>query len=405
VSSFLTFPLCLLAFRDDVEDRLNTILAHSMDRAGASDSIDDAAVLQYVTDKGVKDYYTFDDGHKRIVRGAIAIGVDLGNLRPTVQNAYEAAQFIEQMRSKHGTDAMVFISSELFWGCRDRREPTYREFSTLCAINSIIGFKKFPIIIRRGMVIARQLGFKSPDVMAAELKARSRPGPGPLTTQQLRDTLDRLESKELMRRCQATRRDTYCSTTLTYEELRDGVQKIQAEKAKIRLRREADRALFSQEPHQSHNGTATQPLKKKEPKSQEKEPLKNEEPVESHNATTEGTNEATTTGTTKINGSKEMILKKCDQINGSTATPPEGNCIHEANAPELPPQIFDMPTLGAVEEFAKSLRTAKCKWDATARATAWFETNHADRRWEREDWRKVFAKWLFQKRPNHDIHN
>jgi hypothetical protein len=249
--TFLTFPLCLLATNDEPEEgRLRIILAHAVERAGAGSDISD----ERVTQEEVWGFDTDNTRHKNIVRGAIVIGVKIGNVQSTASNCVKADHLIDQMHRKYGPDPLVFISTELFWGCHDRDEPTYREFSTLCAVNSVVGFKKFPVIVRREMIIARRLGFKSTLVMKSELRKRAKKDK--LTVRQVRDTLDRLESRDLIVRCQASRRNVYFGnpSVLTADELRDYVKKIVEGKARVKQRRDIDRATF-----EGQNRSTTRP--------------------------------------------------------------------------------------------------------------------------------------------------
>jgi hypothetical protein len=278
--TFLCFPLALLAMPEPEKDRLQVIISHAIERAGAGSDIEDARVDEYIRQKPGTGYAPHRKDHQTIIRGAIVLNVQVGHLPSTLGWCQEAKQFARALDAKHGLGPLVFISSELFWSCHNEDSPTFRDFSVLCGVNSIIGFRKTPVLIRRGMVIARQLGYKSPAVMAAELQNRK--DQRPLTPQQLRDTLDRLESRELIHRCQASRRNVYFSTVTPWEELQKAVKEVVAHKRKVQLRRELDRAALS--------GTTTEPqenhLKRKEAKDGEKEPLKNGEPQRNHNGTT-----------------------------------------------------------------------------------------------------------------------
>ena len=119
--------------------------------------------------------------------------------------------------------------------------------------------------------------------MAAELAAKGAKRK-PLSTQQLRDTLDNLERRDLFRRCQASRRTVYFSTTLDRPELLAAVKATVKErlekKKKVQLLRELDRANFTQ-PNENQTGANQEPLKKV--------------------GTTSGTADGTTIGTTKRN--------------------------------------------------------------------------------------------------------
>jgi hypothetical protein len=315
---FFCFPLCLLAMpADDDKRRMLVIVSNAMERAGTEAKIEDESqrIGSYLIRNEVSGY-NGSERHKAMVRGAIVCNVSMHNLPNTIKEADGCRAFTQHNERLYGPGPLVFISTELFWECRDRDEPTYREFTTLCGINSIIGFKKTPVLIRRGMVIARQLGFKTPAVMEAELKKN--PALKPLTTQQLRNTLDHLEARDLLRRCQATRTCVYFSTTMPDEELRAAVKGIRQKKDAIRFRREVDRQLLAgtkQEPSENH-------LKRKQAVEPEKEPLKNTEPSENQVGSTGGTKREPQAEPLKEVPSKEVPLNKSLSTNGGTGAPP-----------------------------------------------------------------------------------
>lgn len=274
----------------------------------------EADVARRVEQDGIQEY-TRTKTQMIQIRGAIVCGVKLNSASSTSDNWFKQIDIVNAYTKQHGSSPLVFISCELFWKCYNKEGLTYRQFSTMCAINSVIGFKSSPVLIRRCMIIARQLGYKSP----VELRGEIARGVAlkPLTTQQLRDTLDWLESKELIARCQASFRDVYFSNGKDKDQFRADVKALVEKRNAIRTKRETDRGVMmgtDQEPQKNH-------LKRNLEKGAEKEPLKKEEPIENHSGTTEGTTTGTTTGTTKINDPKEMVLNKCVQSNDESVAP------------------------------------------------------------------------------------
>lgn len=307
--TFLCFPLCLLALDKPEKERLQVIISHALHRVGASRAwVDAAAVIGYVAARKGIGFQSHNELHMRLVHGAIVLNVEIEDLSGCANCCEEATQFASNLELRYGRSPLVFIASRLFWGCHNNGRPSYRDFSTLCAVNSVTGFKKTPVLIRRVMVTARQLGYKTPAVMMAELPHRK--DQRPMSTGELRGTLDRLECTELLSRCQASPRNVYFSTTLSPEELRKQVEGIVTRKGKVQLRRELDRAAMQPR-------TRPEPLKNE---LGEEEPLKNGGPLKngelgcSHN----GTTPATTAGTTKRNALKEVSLKKGTEIREGT---------------------------------------------------------------------------------------
>ena len=290
------------------------IVSHALDRAGENaDVIDKTRILQYVSEhEGIG--YSHSDEHNKFIRGAIVTNVKLGWIKTTVDECAAVKRFVDEHQRKHGTDPLVFIAAELFWSCHDDNQDfSFREFSTACAVNSVIGFKKTPVIIRRSMIQARQLGYKTPAVMAAareaELAEAKRNGHGkpktrqPLSIQQLRDTLDNLETRDLFRRCQISRRTVYFSTTLDRTELLAAAKERVEKKNKLQKLRQQEREMFTQ-PGGSQSGTNQEPLKKETGKNGKIGTTKggtSQQPDGSQSETAGGTTDETTSGTTKIN--------------------------------------------------------------------------------------------------------
>ena len=198
---FLTFPLCLLAMPARPKDpegsrkrRLQHIVSYSLYRAGISsgaEKIDRQTLLAYAQERACGNIQTKE--REAIVRGAIVCGVTIGSVDGTARQKDAATAFIDEHQAAYGTDPLVFVSTELFWMCHNDGEPSYRDFTLLCGINSMVGLRETPVLIRRVMLQARQLGYKSPTVMRA-----ANPNATPLTVQQLRDALDRLELRGLL---------------------------------------------------------------------------------------------------------------------------------------------------------------------------------------------------------------
>lgn len=285
-----------------------------MERAGSGDNaevIDKTRILEYVSGReGIG--YQHSKEHDKFIRGAIVTGVGMGLIRASIEECAAVKEFVAEHEYKHGTDPLVFIAAELLWSCHDENQDlSFREFSTACAVNSIIGFKKTPVIIRRSMIQARQLGYKTPAVMAAEIKTsphspvKDKPYRKPLSIQQLRDTLEALENRDLFRRCQTSRRTVYFSTTLNRTELVAAAKERVEKKTKVQMLRELDRAIFTKT-NGNQTGTNQEPLKKE---TGEKGTTKggttkagtSQEPDGSQLETSGGTSDGTTSGTTKTN--------------------------------------------------------------------------------------------------------
>src|SRR4029077_9624335 len=88
----------------------------------------------------------------------------------TVIDRWKAAtRFIRQREGRFGKDASVRIATTLLWEAHNNTGLTYREFSILCAINSVIGDRSTPIRITERTIRIRAAGYKSLIVVRREL--------------------------------------------------------------------------------------------------------------------------------------------------------------------------------------------------------------------------------------------
>ena len=184
-TGYFQFPLCLLAFRSDYKDRLQHIVcyclcehAQRLNRNSAN-TPEDAAL---------------DEAAK-------FLHVNVPSPEVTIDRWKAATRFIRQWQGRYGRDASVRIATALLWEAHNNTGLTYREFSILCAINSVIGNKRFaPRRITEPSIRVRAAGFKSWTVANLEL-ARDKSGKAQLLTpHQVRYTLENLHQRKLFAR-------------------------------------------------------------------------------------------------------------------------------------------------------------------------------------------------------------
>src|SRR5439155_3469510 len=67
------------------------------------------------------------------------LGVTIGSHESTICRWKEADRFVCEWERRNGKDALVRIGTTLLWEAYNGTGVSYREFSVLCAINSMIG--------------------------------------------------------------------------------------------------------------------------------------------------------------------------------------------------------------------------------------------------------------------------
>jgi hypothetical protein len=182
---YFQFPLCLLAFGEDYKERLQSIVSYGVceqarrrnpkfPRSARNGSLDEAASF---------------------------LGVTIGSHDSTIRRWKEAARFVSQWESRYGKDARVRIATSLLWEAHNNSGVSYREFSILCAINSIIGNGRFvPKRITEPSIRVRAAGFKSWKIARLELPSDELCKARLLTVDQVRYTLEQLHQRHLFAR-------------------------------------------------------------------------------------------------------------------------------------------------------------------------------------------------------------
>src|SRR5216683_2099187 len=141
---YFQFPLCLLAFGHDQKERLQTIVNYCLceqarrrnprfPKSARKGSLDGAATF---------------------------LGVTIRSYDDTINRWKEAGSFVCQWERRYGRDALVRIGTVLLWEVHDGTGLSYREFSVLCGLNSIIGKRRFvPKRITEPSIRLRAAGF------------------------------------------------------------------------------------------------------------------------------------------------------------------------------------------------------------------------------------------------------
>jgi hypothetical protein len=219
-AAYFQFPLCLLSYGEHEKERLRAII-----------------------DYNVVDYAIKKLGNKKkksLLTSAEILGVSYGDISSALPSWREARDYVERYESRHGTDALVRIGAALLWDCR-KGALSYREFSILCAINSIIGRSKSPKRVTQPAVRVRAAGYKSWSVATAEAATAKL-----YSEDQIYRTLNRLEKRGFFARARTGKTTVLFLNGANYEELKDKILELEKKKAGIAGRAHKDRQLRAQ---------------------------------------------------------------------------------------------------------------------------------------------------------------
>lgn len=209
---FFVFPLELIYPTENFQNTLKRIVSFCVLDVGENiaENIHENAIEDMLSRKQMPDDYDEEDeAHRHVTLGCERLKVNAGSVRNILSGAEEAEKIISTAQQVNGESALVFIGAELLWECLAGK-MSYRDFTVICAVNSVLGKDGSPQLVRRSLLLARAAGFKTPNQYGKgctpHFKARPK-----VTEDQLRWTLDKLEKRNLFSRVQASPRNVYFS--------------------------------------------------------------------------------------------------------------------------------------------------------------------------------------------------
>lgn len=217
---YFQFPLCLLALSEHYKERLQTIVSYCLFKeAGRKNP-------RFPKSRAVAS----------LDQAAIFFGFTIAWHEFVASKWEEANRFVRQWEARHGKDAFVRIGATLWSEAHDNTGLTYREFSVLCAINSIIGNRSAPTRITEPRIRVRAAGFKSWNVVKSELSSEESIEEKLLTPHQVRYTLEKLHQRQLFARARVGAKTVKYMRGVTDDELR--AKLLQAETYQARFQTE-----------------------------------------------------------------------------------------------------------------------------------------------------------------------
>lgn len=218
--SFFHFPLPLLFCDGDYHATLQRISSWCCYSEGIRIHADlsDQDAKETLSGKSYPHSFVLSNrSHRELLLGCDFLNVSPGGADGMLERCDASRRVIEKFERADPSgkrSPLVFVDTGLFWKCHDEGDPSWRHFSAICAINSIIGMNNFrPVLIRREMIQARMTGHKSmAHFEAAHSHIRKSSRPELISTSRLRTTLDALEIQGFFIRIPATRRRTFFAT-------------------------------------------------------------------------------------------------------------------------------------------------------------------------------------------------
>jgi hypothetical protein len=223
---YFQFPLCVLSFGCDINERLNGIMSLGC------------------VEMGIKQWQQFSPAQQnfrrsyppppslceckidlskneelQVVAGCEYLNIVCQNVKGILAYYARVTRFINDFERKHGTDARVRIREDWLFEVLGNKGMSYPQFAVLAAIYSIIGEAETPVLITREFIWKRAHGFKSDRVFRTEMDGR----PPFLTERQVRSIIERLHYRRFFARRTYGRRQTYYSHRMTSKALAEQV--------------------------------------------------------------------------------------------------------------------------------------------------------------------------------------
>lgn len=260
--TYYQFPLSMLAYAKNTGDRLSAIVdlcCHDVGERvavqieGGEQDYDAETLIARRPAEDMPGGYDADNAeHVNLVLGMVTLGVIKGNTAHMLASAKKAATFNAAMAGRFGAFPLVRLRGDLLWETI-KNSMSYRDMAVLCAVFSVVGAKAGPVRITRETIIARAMGYKRPqDMTETELNARTDKAK-PLTADQVRWTLDRMEARSLFARVQVSRRVTVFSHRLDRKALAEAAAKHFGRPDVLRVNRANDRELQERIKRERHS--------------------------------------------------------------------------------------------------------------------------------------------------------
>jgi hypothetical protein len=229
-TGYFHFPLCLLGFRSDYKDRLQHIVSYCLCEQAERLSRTSAAPA----------------GNAALDEAAKFLHVSISSHDATIRRWEAATSFIRQRQTRYGRDASVRIATALLWEAHNNTGLTYREFSILCAINSILGNRHCtPRRITEPSIRVRAAGFKSWTIANRHFRSDESRTARLLTPYQVRYTLQRLHERKFFARARVGAKTVKYMVGVSDDALRALLLQTETYHSRFRIERaQKDRELM-----------------------------------------------------------------------------------------------------------------------------------------------------------------
>ena len=215
----LEFPLCCLSYPEEEKNKVGMIISYCI--------VEHSKKVNSFIHKRIRelerelpfDFEEANEVHLKVVLAADELAITVSNTKNTLLNHKMLTENINDFTEKYGKDAYCRIGKKVCFETSVGKF-NYSAFTVLCAIQSVLGKTKKYCRITKDRIRFRMQGYKSKSIAEQEMKDKTIL----LTDRQLGNRTEILYGKNFFSKFTYAQRQTFYSTRLSDEELREKVK-------------------------------------------------------------------------------------------------------------------------------------------------------------------------------------
>ena len=215
----LEFPLCCLSYPEDECIKVEMIISYCIVEHSNKVNSYIHKRIRELERKLPSDFEEYNETHSKVVLAADELAMTVSSIKSTLLYHKTLAEYINDFKAKYGKDAYCRIGKKVCFETRDGKFK-YSLFAVLCAIQSILGKTKLYCRITKERIRYRMQGYKSKPIAKQEMQDETTL----LSDRQIGNRITVLYGKNFFSKFTYAQRQTFYSTRLSDEQLREKVK-------------------------------------------------------------------------------------------------------------------------------------------------------------------------------------
>ncbi len=215
----LEFPLCCLSYPEDEKIKVGMIISYCIIEHSKKVTSFIHKRIRELERELPSDFEDYDEVHSIVVLAADELGITVSNIKSTLLNHKMLNEYVNDFTAKYGKDAYCRIGKKVCFETSNGKF-NYSAFTVLCSIQSILGKTKHYCRITKDRIRYRMLGYKSKPIAEQEMQGNTIL----LSDRQIGSRINVLYGKNFFSKFTYAQRQTFYSTRLSDEQLREKVK-------------------------------------------------------------------------------------------------------------------------------------------------------------------------------------